>query len=308
MQKFMTMAVEKSPDKKDVLVFRASTMAVDRDGDILVPDGVVTEHYMKNPVMLWAHDWRERLPIGKALGVKVVPGSHVEIPVQFDSSDTFAMDVKRKYENGFLNAVSVGFEPIEAEEITKGGRRTGHKFIKWELMELSGVPIPANADALLLGYKGWMEKRGLATDKEETPVMKDGGTDEAGGAFFAEGKAPGDPPPQQGASPPPQQQQQVPTAMEMLQQIHQMVTSLVDAAKPKNENEENEQTPQPQAASAEAGITKALSDLGLSKEEALVMVKSWGTKGPDQTVEDLAKKAIKERVAYMSGKSWTLKD
>jgi hypothetical protein len=48
---------------------------------------------------------------------------------------------------GFLNAVSVGFDP---KEWTWDEERGGYNFIRQELLEFSMVPVPANADALAI--------------------------------------------------------------------------------------------------------------------------------------------------------------
>jgi hypothetical protein len=48
-------------------------------------------------------------------------------------------------EHGFLNAVSVGFTPVEAVQRPDGGT----DYQKIELMELSLVPVPSNRDALI---------------------------------------------------------------------------------------------------------------------------------------------------------------
>ena len=47
---------------------------------------------------------------------------------------------------GVLNAVSIGFSPIESEPI-KGG---GWRYTKWELLEISVVAVPANPNALVV--------------------------------------------------------------------------------------------------------------------------------------------------------------
>ena len=56
--------------KERTLVVTISTQAKDRLGDILDPEGVLIENYRKNPVVLWAHDYR-RPPIAKSLWIKV---------------------------------------------------------------------------------------------------------------------------------------------------------------------------------------------------------------------------------------------
>lgn len=159
--KFLTLEVVKGQkDQGDhKLTFRGSTGAVDRDGDIIVPDGAILDNYLKNPVFLWAHDWHGRLPVGKAEDVRIVPGTGVDFDILFDSGDPFAMDVERKYRGGFLNAVSIGFQPKEwTERRNEEGWVVGYVFTSWELLELSGVPIPANADALQLSYAKWLEQ------------------------------------------------------------------------------------------------------------------------------------------------------
>lgn len=168
--KFLTLEVVKGQkDQGDHrLTFRGSTGAIDRDGDIIVPDGAILDNYLKNPVFLWAHDWHGRLPVGKAEDVRIVPGIGVDFDILFDSGDPFAMDVERKYRGGFLNAVSIGFSPKEwTERRNEEGWVVGYVFTSWELLELSGVPIPANADALQLSYAKWLEQHPV--DKAPQP-------------------------------------------------------------------------------------------------------------------------------------------
>jgi phage head maturation protease len=67
---------------------------------------------------------------------------------QFDLEDSFAKEIYRKYKDGFLNAFSVGFIPLEAEENT---------YTKSELLEISAVPIPANPNAIVSLSKSGMK-------------------------------------------------------------------------------------------------------------------------------------------------------
>jgi len=133
------------------LEFLGSTESQDRVGDIIVASGWKLENYRKNPVFLWAHDYRS-LPIGKATKVWKEKGE-LKFRIQFADAETyeFADTAYKLYKGGFLSAVSVGFEPIEHEDIKDAeGRPTGgYKFKKQELLELSAVPVPANAEALV---------------------------------------------------------------------------------------------------------------------------------------------------------------
>jgi hypothetical protein len=53
------------------------------------------------------------------------------------------------YKGGFLNAVSVGFNPTKWAFTEDKDRRYGVDFMEQELLEFSAVPVPANAEALI---------------------------------------------------------------------------------------------------------------------------------------------------------------
>ncbi len=117
----------------------------DRQGDILEPAGVRLKSFRKNPVVLWAHDYRG-LPIGKSLWEKA-QGDALIAKVRFANTD-FAQQVWQLVQSGFLNSWSVGFVPIQAEPVKEGGKFTGYRIKEWELLEYSAVPVPANPEAL----------------------------------------------------------------------------------------------------------------------------------------------------------------
>ena len=54
------------------------------------------------------------------------------------------------YRGGFLNAVSVGFLPLEEPKplYDADGHMVGNEFTKQELLEISSVPVPANPSCL----------------------------------------------------------------------------------------------------------------------------------------------------------------
>lgn len=118
----------------------ATSDAVDRYGDIVEQSGISLDNYMKNPVMLWAHD-SSQLPVAKCTGIdRSTPGRTV---VDFEFADAsqspLAPYVKNSYDGGFLNALSIGFMELNR----KGAVITGS-----ELLEISFVPVPANQEAL----------------------------------------------------------------------------------------------------------------------------------------------------------------
>ena len=119
----------------------ASTASIDRQGDSIDQSGWDLTDFKSNPVLLWAHDY-SALPIGKVTSIEVKKG---QLLAEFKFADAEgnpkAAQIQKLYEDGIVNASSVGFIPLE---------RNGHVITKASLLELSLVPVPANQDALRL--------------------------------------------------------------------------------------------------------------------------------------------------------------
>lgn len=143
-------------ENKRILQFVGSTAAPDRDGDILEVNGWELDNYRKNPVLLWAHDYKMP-PIGRAIKVAKQNGKLVfDIQFPHEGIYPFADTVYELYKGGFMNATSVGFigkEWVERDDeavrdVPKWQR--GRRYTKHELLELSAVPVPSNPQALQL--------------------------------------------------------------------------------------------------------------------------------------------------------------
>ena len=145
------------------VLFTISKEVVDRDGDILRASGVDFSNYMKNPVFLSFHNSRE-FPLGKVTKFWV-EGNEVKAIVYFPTLEELSTDpnnVSEKarlvdfcyccYKTGMLNAVSVGFIPLEWIETDNG-----YDILKWELLEFSAVAVPANQDAIAEAVKSFGE-------------------------------------------------------------------------------------------------------------------------------------------------------
>lgn len=141
--------------------FTISKEVVDRDGDILRASGVDFSNYMKNPVFLPFHNTRE-FPLGKVKQFWV-ESDEVKADVYFPTIEELSSDPTQAsekarlvdftyycYKTGMLNAVSVGFIPLEWIET-----ETGYDIIKWELLEFSAVAVPANQDAIAEAVKSF---------------------------------------------------------------------------------------------------------------------------------------------------------
>lgn len=129
---------------KEALHFVASTADLARDNIIITSDAWELENYLKNPIVLWAHRY-DSLPIGRARPHSKSGVLHAEIV--FDPNDAFAQEVARKYRDGFLNAVSVGWRTLESH-------REGQREVvtKAELLDISAVPVPGDPNALIVRH------------------------------------------------------------------------------------------------------------------------------------------------------------
>ena len=121
-----------------------STIALDRDKDEVVPEGGEFRNYLKNPVVGYGHFRNETIPVGVTTAIDVAPGRAIRARWRWLEGDAFAARVRNAFEQGVLRAASIGFLPHASEPNSNGGRR----FTKWEMLEWSLVPLPANADAV----------------------------------------------------------------------------------------------------------------------------------------------------------------
>lgn len=129
--------------------FCFSDATVDRAGDSIAADGWQIDGFMKNPVALWAHESSEP-PIGRASNVGPTGGKFMG-DIEFMPSDMspFADSIYRMVKGKFINAVSVGFLPIEWSFVNDKDRPFGMEFKKQELLEISVCPVPCNPNALI---------------------------------------------------------------------------------------------------------------------------------------------------------------
>lgn len=167
LKKVFTSEIKGIDEKEMTLTAYISTSTRDRMNEVLDPEGADLSNYKKNPVVLWAHDYSAP-PIGKALWTKR-DGEGVISKVKF-ASTAFAQEIFQLYKEGFLKAFSVGFMPKQTED-GDGEKKPRRTYKKWELLEFSAVPVPANPDALSLA----IQKGILKTDslKDSMGAWKD---------------------------------------------------------------------------------------------------------------------------------------
>lgn len=142
--------------------FCLSDGSVDRMGDTIAAGGWQLDNYRRNPVVLWAHDATSP-PIGRGLAIRVA-GNRLLGDVEFAPADLypFADLVFRLLQAGYLQAGSVGFDPLEWSWSSDKDRQFGIDFARQELLEFSICPVPANANALVEARAAGLDTRPIA--------------------------------------------------------------------------------------------------------------------------------------------------
>ncbi|WP_241473774.1 HK97 family phage prohead protease [Mycolicibacterium neoaurum] len=162
--KLYTTSIKSINDDEKSIRFQVSDDSVDRYGE-KVDQGWNLKNFLKNPIALWNHrsgyDMQPEDVMGN-WGDFETKGGKTFATLTFDQGNEKAMFVYGQYKRGFLKAVSVGFIPhtLEFEDDVPVLKDN-------ELLEISPVGIPANANALALAFKSgevprkdavWMER------------------------------------------------------------------------------------------------------------------------------------------------------
>jgi hypothetical protein len=135
----------------DVIRFVGATEGEKGDGIALKMDGARLDRYRANPIFGYGHRYwgRDSLPIGRSEKTEVDSKKRLMFDVKFDRDDEFAVKVEQKYRGKYLNAVSVGFSVVEWEDPKTQDYWRGGVATQWELFELSAVPLPMDANAVV---------------------------------------------------------------------------------------------------------------------------------------------------------------
>jgi HK97 family phage prohead protease len=136
---------------------------IDRDGEVLIPQGMNSKEFEHNPVLFWNHDHSE--PVGKCVGIK---RRERDITADFVfaqrpdgySGEFFPEVAAALVGQGIVKGVSVGYVPEEggtrrATEVDrkKYGGNVSTIFSRWKLLEVSLAPLQANPEALITAVK-----------------------------------------------------------------------------------------------------------------------------------------------------------
>ena len=136
---------------------------IDRDGEVLIPQGMNSQDFDRNPVLFWNHDYGQ--PVGKCLSLKrgdrsiVGEFTFARKPDGY-SGEFFPEVAAALVGQGIVQGVSIGYVPEpdgirRATDIDKKkyGGDVQTIYSRWKLLEVSLAPLQANPDALITAIK-----------------------------------------------------------------------------------------------------------------------------------------------------------
>lgn len=181
---FMNTSIRTIDESNYRITHTVNTKAVDRYNTIVLPRGAKVDNFLKNAVVLWAHNMDRslpKIPIGRCVELNIEEDA-VVVTTEFNSNDELAVRVFNAYKDGFLHAWSIGFIPtkykkFDEENVEDLNKKYGlnvsteqiksaswglYLIYQWELLEYSAVPVPGNPEALSADDAGTF-KRELVT-------------------------------------------------------------------------------------------------------------------------------------------------
>ncbi len=148
---YSLLEIKSVDDDARVIEGIASTPSTDRQEDIVEPLGGV---FALPLPFLWQHGKGEPAIGHVVMATATESGIRVRVQLEKDDQPGPLKDLLdlawRSIKKKLVRGLSIGFKPLEAEQI-KG--TFGMRFKKWEWLELSAVTIAANADASILTIK-----------------------------------------------------------------------------------------------------------------------------------------------------------
>ena len=127
--------------------FVLSDERVNRHGDVVDSAGWELDGFKQNPIALFNHD-RDRI-VGNWANVRIENRALVgEFQPVAPGTSQLGDEVRLLVEQDVLRAASVGFRYLKSEPLDPDKPRSGRRYTKQELLEVSLVSVPANSGAL----------------------------------------------------------------------------------------------------------------------------------------------------------------
>jgi len=145
MNKYYTISDLETKALKDerAIIHYISTNDLDRTKDIMNPAGMNASDFLKARTVFFNHNYNQ--PIAKNTELIVEPNG-VKAKTVF-SETKFADDVYKWHTEGIVNTWSIGFT-ADPKDITIDPDKGVWTYNKWNLLEYSSAPLPANPNAL----------------------------------------------------------------------------------------------------------------------------------------------------------------
>jgi len=145
MNKYYTISDLETKALKDerAIIHYISTNDLDRTKDIMNPAGMDATDFLKARTVFFNHNYNQ--PIAKNTELIVEPNG-VKAKTVF-SETKFADDVYKWHTEGIVNTWSIGFT-ADPKDITIDPDKGVWTYNKWNLLEYSSAPLPANPNAL----------------------------------------------------------------------------------------------------------------------------------------------------------------
>lgn len=157
--------------------FIVNTENVNSYGYRIITQGIETEQYERNPVVLFMHQRPDYKPtgdevIGRARLAK--EGDQLLAYITFDTENDFASKIEKKVKGDFIRMCSMYADVIEASS-DPALARPGQKYetiTKCKLIEISIVDIGGNDDAIRLSSGRKVPKIKLLNQKSENTMSE----------------------------------------------------------------------------------------------------------------------------------------
>lgn len=146
---FEIKVVERHKDGGRIVI---NTASVDRDRDRVLPTGAKIDEYLKNPVVMFGHNYRDAWStVGRTTKLEVSPeGIVADFELRPAANEFDPQNIVRLlWEGDWIRMASIGFMPSKGKPNEIGGT----DYSEWGLLEWSIVPIGSNQDALRLAMK-----------------------------------------------------------------------------------------------------------------------------------------------------------
>jgi hypothetical protein len=116
------------PEDEMCVIVKISSIGVDRSGEVVIPEGVITSDFIKNPIVCWSHDY-SLPPLGRAESVQITKDA-VFAKIRFGSTER-CKEIWTLVKDKVLNAMSIGFVPLE---ILVKGTKQFNDYVKEKLV------------------------------------------------------------------------------------------------------------------------------------------------------------------------------